>query len=98
MRDEHVRAGLRPSRAASAGSNTYGAVSRPMRAAVAIISTSSPKPMPVSSRLARNVPSIRPTVGKFCTPEKPSSSMVCRNRSMVRNGSVPQTPASTACP
>ena len=29
--------------------------------------------MPVSSRLARNVPSMRPTVGKFCTPEKPSA-------------------------
>ena len=27
--------------------------------------------MPVSSRLARKMPSIRPTVGKFCTPEKP---------------------------
>ena len=51
--------------------------------------------MPVSSRLARNVPSIRPTVGKFCTPAKPSSSMVCRKRSIVRNGSVPHTPAST---
>ena len=29
--------------------------------------------MPVSSRLARNVPSISPTVGKFCTPAKPAS-------------------------
>ena len=29
--------------------------------------------MPVSSRLARKMPSIRPTVGKFCTPEKPSA-------------------------
>ena len=27
--------------------------------------------MPVSSRLARKVPSIRPTVGKFWMPEKP---------------------------
>ena len=27
--------------------------------------------MPVSSRLARKVPSIRPTVGKFWTPAKP---------------------------
>ena len=27
--------------------------------------------MPVSSRFARNVPSISPTVGKFCTPAKP---------------------------
>ena len=27
--------------------------------------------MPVSSRFARNVPSMMPTVGKFCTPEKP---------------------------
>ena len=39
----------------------------------AIISTSSPKPMPVSSRFARKVPSISPTVGKFCTPAKPAS-------------------------
>ena len=27
--------------------------------------------MPVSSRLARKLPSMRPTVGKFWTPEKP---------------------------
>ena len=51
--------------------------------------------MPVSSRLARNVPSIRPTVGKFCTPEKPSAIRRCRNSSAIMNGSVPLTPAST---
>ena len=28
--------------------------------------------MSVSSRFWRNLPSIRPTVGKFCTPEKPA--------------------------
>ena len=55
------------------GSNTYGVVSRPSSAAARIMSTSSPNPMPVSSRLARNVPSISPTVGKFCTPAKPAS-------------------------
>ena len=51
--------------------------------------------MPVSSRLARNVPSIRPTVGKFCTPAKPASCTWRRNCGISRNGSVPQTPAST---
>ena len=51
--------------------------------------------MPVSSRLARNVPSIRPTVGKFCTPEKPASSTWRRKTGIKRKGSVPQTPAST---
>ena len=29
--------------------------------------------MPVSSRFARKVPSISPTVGKFCTPVNPAS-------------------------
>ena len=51
--------------------------------------------MPVSSRPARIVPSIRPTVGKFCTPVKPASATSARKRSIRRNGSVPQTPAST---
>ncbi len=51
--------------------------------------------MPVSSRLARKMPSIRPTVGKFCTPEKPRSISRCRNSSGIMNGSVPFTPAST---
>ncbi len=51
--------------------------------------------MPVSSRLARNVPSIRPTVGKFCTPAKPASRIWRRKTSISRNGSVPQTPAMT---
>ena len=45
---------------------------------------------------ARNVPSIRPTVGKFCTPEKPARlHLVAGRRFIRRNGSVPQTPAST---
>ena len=35
--------------------------------------------MPVSSRLARKVPSIRPTVGKFWMPEKPRSISARRN-------------------
>ena len=51
--------------------------------------------MPVSSRLARNVPSISPTVGKFCTPEKPSAFNSSRKRSKTQKGSVPFTPAST---
>ena len=51
--------------------------------------------MPVSSRFARNVPSISPTVGKFCTPAKPASRTSRRKFGMSRNGSVPQTPAST---
>jgi len=48
--------------------------------------------MPVSSRLARKVPSIRPTVGKFCTPEKPSAISRARNSPGIMNGSVPFTP------
>jgi len=36
-----------------------------------------------------------PTVGKFCTPEKPISFSCLRNTGMRRKGSVPQTPAST---
>jgi hypothetical protein len=36
-----------------------------------------------------------PTVGKFCTPAKPASSTSRRKPSISRNGSVPQTPAST---
>jgi hypothetical protein len=51
--------------------------------------------MPVSSRLARNVPSISPTVGKFCTPAKPASATERRKFGISRNGSVPHTPAST---
>ena len=51
--------------------------------------------MPVSSRFARNVPSIRPTLGKFCTPEKPISATRLRKTSCSMNGSVPLTPAST---
>ena len=46
-------------------------------------------------REARNTPSISPTVGKFCTPAKPSAFNWSRKRSMSRNGSVPLTPAST---
>ena len=51
--------------------------------------------MPVSSRFCRNVPSKRPTVGKFCTPLKPMRRTSSRKTSIRRNGSVPQTPAST---
>ena len=51
--------------------------------------------MPVSSRPWRNSPSISPTVGKFCTPAKPASSTSRRKLGISRNGSVPQTPAST---
>ena len=51
--------------------------------------------MPVSSRFCRNTPSISPTVGKFCTPANPRAESSSRNRGMIRNGSVPQTPAST---
>ncbi len=51
--------------------------------------------MPVSSRLARKVPSKSPTVGKFWTPENPSAASSRRKTGMSRNGSVPQTPAST---
>ncbi len=51
--------------------------------------------MPVSSRLIRKSPSSRPTVGKFCTPEKPMRISSSMKTSISRNGSVPQTPAST---
>ena len=51
--------------------------------------------MPVSSRPWRNVPSMRPTVGKFWTPLKPIRLSSSRKTGMSRNGSVPQTPAST---
>ena len=51
--------------------------------------------MPVSSSPTRNVPSIRPTVGKFWTPAKPIRINSSRNTGIRRNGSVPQTPAST---
>ena len=39
-----------------------------------------PKPMSVSSSPWRNVPSIRPTVGKFCTPLKPAACTSRRKR------------------
>ena len=51
--------------------------------------------MPVSSKLRRMVPSKRPTVGKFCTPEKPIAFSSARNGPISRNGSVPLTPART---
>ena len=51
--------------------------------------------MPVSSSPMRKLPSISPTVGKFCTPENPAAFTSSRKRSMLRNGSVAQTPAST---
>lgn len=38
---------------------------------------------------------MRPTVGKFCTPENPSRVSSSRNASKLQNGSVPFTPAST---
>ena len=63
--------------------------------ASAIMSTSSPKPMPVSSKLCRMVPSKRPMVGKFCTPEKPIVFSSARKSGMMTKGSVPLTPAST---
>ena len=51
--------------------------------------------MPVSSRFCRNSPSISPTVGKFCTPAKPTARIRSRNSSKLQNGSVPFTPAIT---
>ena len=51
--------------------------------------------MPVASRLARKLPSISPTVGKFWTPLKPMSLSCFKNTGIKRNGSVPLTPAST---
>ena len=51
--------------------------------------------MPVASRFARKLPSNSPTVGKFCTPEKPISLSCLRKTGISRKGSVPQTPAST---
>ena len=60
-----------------------------------IMSISCPYPMPVSSRFARNTPSIRPTVGKFCTPANPISFTWRRKCPMTRNGSVPLMPART---
>ena len=51
--------------------------------------------MPVSSRLARKLPSISPTVGKFWMPEKPRPMSRCKNCSGIMKGSVPFTPAST---
>ena len=36
-----------------------------------------------------------PTVGKFCTPEKPISFSCLRKTGSRRKGSVPHTPAST---
>lgn len=51
--------------------------------------------MPVSSRLRRKWPSMRPTVGKFWTPAKPRERSWRSNWGMERMGSVAQTPAST---
>ena len=76
-------------------SNTYGVVAIPASWAARIMSTSSPKPIPVSSRFCRNCPSHSPTVGKFCTPENPIRLSSSRNTGINRNGSVPQTPAMT---
>ncbi len=51
--------------------------------------------MPVSSRFWRKVPSISPTVGKFCTPAKPMALSSARKWSVSMKGSVPLTPAMT---
>ena len=51
--------------------------------------------MPVSSKLCRIVPSNRPIVGKFWTPENPISFSSARKRGIRMNGSVPLTPART---
>ena len=51
--------------------------------------------MPVSSRLIRNVPSIRPTVGKFWMPLNPIRFNSAMKTGINRNGSVPQIPART---
>ncbi len=51
--------------------------------------------MPVSSSPIRKVPSISPTVGKFCTPLNPIRFSSSRKTGISLNGSVPQTPAST---
>ncbi len=51
--------------------------------------------MPVSSSWARITPSKRPTVGKFWMPENPRSASCRRKWSVIMNGSVPFTPAST---
>ena len=80
---------------ASSTVKTYGAVRKSFSRASRIMSTSSPYPIPVSSRPWRIVPSKSPTVGKFCTPLKPSRRSSSRKTSIRRNGSVPQTPAST---
>lgn len=75
--------------------NTYGVVSISCSCASRIISTSLSNDMPVSSRLARNCPSINPTVGKFWTPAKPNSLSCLRKAGMFRKGSVAHTPAMT---
>ena len=63
------------------------------------MSTSRSKPIPVASRFSRNVPSMRPTVGKFCTPENPTAFTSSRKCSKWQKGSVPLTPARTGvCP
>ena len=80
---------------ASSALKAYGVVSIPRLCAVRIISTSGPYPISVSSRFCRKIPSINPTVGKFCTPENPVKSTFFKKSSIIRNGSVPQTPAKT---
>ena len=54
--------------------------------------------MPVSSRFARNSPSISHTVGKFWTPAKPMSLHYRSSPSTSRKVSVAQTPASNGVP
>ena len=67
----------------------------PFSEAMRITSTSCEYDIPVSSKLALKVPSIKPTVGKFCIPEKPNRTRSSKNISKLQNGSVPFTPAST---
>lgn len=52
-------------------------------------------PIPVSSRFCLKLPSKRPTVGKFWTPQNPIDSNCLRKKSIRRKGSVPHTPART---
>jgi hypothetical protein len=54
-----------------------------------------PQPMPVSSRLARKVPSISPTVGKFCTPGKADPLQLVQEHVHQAERVGAQTPAST---
>ena len=80
---------------ASSSLKTYGVTRRSRSCAALMASTSRPYPMPVSSRLARKTPSMRPTVGKFCTPANPREISSSKYLSQMVKGSVPLTPART---